>query len=94
MTGDMEIEAYNEAVKRIKDNTCQLAKRQVTKILRPSDVGESKQNRRHGSAVYSGFLGYFCDVIICSGDDGRLKVNECVVTYNIVLGKVCVVGEV
>ncbi|KAI3744344.1 hypothetical protein L1987_57423 [Smallanthus sonchifolius] len=32
-------EAYDEAVRRIKDNTCQLAKKQVSKILRLSDAG-------------------------------------------------------
>ncbi|KAK9074507.1 hypothetical protein SSX86_007105 [Deinandra increscens subsp. villosa] len=38
--GDVESdEGYNEAVRRIKDNTCQLAKRQVGKILRLRDAG-------------------------------------------------------
>ncbi|KAD7116658.1 hypothetical protein R6Q59_006610 [Mikania micrantha] len=37
--GKMEFEAYNEAVRRIKDNTCQLAKKQVSKILRLRDAG-------------------------------------------------------
>ncbi|KAI3731609.1 hypothetical protein L1987_62798 [Smallanthus sonchifolius] len=32
-------EAYNEAVRKIKDNTCQLAKKQVSKILRLRDAG-------------------------------------------------------
>ncbi|CAI9278581.1 unnamed protein product [Lactuca saligna] len=32
-------EAYDEAVRRIKDNTCQLAKKQVSKILRLRDAG-------------------------------------------------------
>ncbi|KAI3502606.1 hypothetical protein L1887_30787 [Cichorium endivia] len=32
-------EVYNEGVRRIKDNTCQLAKRQVGKILRLKDGG-------------------------------------------------------
>ncbi|XP_071739304.1 adenylate isopentenyltransferase-like [Rutidosis leptorrhynchoides] len=32
-------EEYDEAVKRIKDNTCQLAKKQVSKILRLRDAG-------------------------------------------------------
>ncbi|KAI3729468.1 hypothetical protein L6452_18128 [Arctium lappa] len=33
------VEVYNDAVRRIKDNTCQLAKRQVGKILRLKDAG-------------------------------------------------------
>ncbi|KAL4569341.1 hypothetical protein LXL04_024977 [Taraxacum kok-saghyz] len=36
---DSEAAVYNEAVRRIKDNTCQLAKRQVGKILRLKDGG-------------------------------------------------------
>ncbi|KAL4586628.1 hypothetical protein LXL04_011269 [Taraxacum kok-saghyz] len=34
-----QAEAYDEAVRRIKDNTCQLAKKQVSKILRLRDAG-------------------------------------------------------
>ncbi|KVH96285.1 tRNA isopentenyltransferase [Cynara cardunculus var. scolymus] len=34
-----QVEVYNDAVRRIKDNTCQLAKRQVGKILRLKDAG-------------------------------------------------------
>ncbi|KAI3720045.1 hypothetical protein L6452_20952 [Arctium lappa] len=34
-----EGEVYDEAVRRIKDNTCQLAKKQVSKILRLRDAG-------------------------------------------------------
>ncbi|KAK9051094.1 hypothetical protein SSX86_027720 [Deinandra increscens subsp. villosa] len=37
--GGGDFEAYDEAVRRIKDNTCQLAKRQVGKILRLRDAG-------------------------------------------------------
>lgn len=37
--GQTEGEAYDEAVRRIKDNTCQLAKKQVSKILRLRDAG-------------------------------------------------------
>ncbi|KAJ0634176.1 putative transferase [Helianthus annuus] len=36
---ETEVEVYNEAVKRIKDNTCHLAKKQVGKILRLRDAG-------------------------------------------------------
>nr|XP_043625908.1 adenylate isopentenyltransferase-like [Erigeron canadensis] len=39
---DIEMERmllYNEAVRKIKDNTCQLAKKQVSKILRLRDIG-------------------------------------------------------
>ncbi|KAD4983051.1 hypothetical protein E3N88_19722 [Mikania micrantha] len=36
--GDSD-EAYGEAVRKIKDNTCQLAKKQVSKILRLRDAG-------------------------------------------------------
>ncbi|KVH97596.1 tRNA delta(2)-isopentenylpyrophosphate transferase [Cynara cardunculus var. scolymus] len=59
-------EAYDEAVRRIKDNTCQLAKKQVSKILRLRDAGWELK-RIDATEAFRGVI---------SGESGGARVAE------------------